>query len=258
MDKNLETYSSQNVVSYYKKYETLQKPEETILRLIQADLHNKDFLDIGIGGGRTTIHFAPLVKTYTGIDYSAGMVNECISRFEGKFSNAIFLKEDARTLTSFQDNSFDIIFFSFNGIDYIAPEEREKVFLRAKQLLRKGGFFCFSTHNINSLINMPYFEFRLNIPAAIKRIFEVIKIKKINKKQLASALTADCITINDGAHNYGLETCYTRTSFQIKQLENAGFSGIKIFGLSTGEELKNTDQIKSSSEKWLYYFCLKN
>lgn len=255
MDKNLKTYSSKNVVSYYKKYDTLQKPEETILNILHEKLKEMNMLDIGIGAGRTTRYFAPIVKNYTGIDYSQNMIDACIKKFEGKLSNCSFYTEDARVLKTFKDGSFDFALFSFNGIDYVLPEERDSVLLQIKRVLRKDGIFCFSSHNIGSLLYMPLFEFRLNVFASIKRIFEVVKMKKLNKKQFDQAAKANYIVINDGAHNYGLNTCYIRPSFQLEQLKTIGFSEVKIYSFSTGKELYNKKLIDSTTEKWFYYLC---
>jgi len=257
MDKNLSTYSSKKVVSYYEEYNNLQKPEKKILSVLSSRLENMEMLDIGIGAGRTTAFFCPLVKRYTGIDYAQEMVDSCVKRFKGQFNDPVFLCEDARTLSAFKDESFDFVLFSFNGIDYVSPEERMEILKQVKRVLRKGGFFSFSTHNISSLSDMPFFEFRLNIPAAIKRIFEVRKIKAINKEQLAKVPTADYIIINDGAHNYGLNTYYVRTEFQLKQLAQAGFSSTRIFTVSSGEEITDNLSVNTEKEKWLYYLCEK-
>jgi ubiquinone/menaquinone biosynthesis C-methylase UbiE len=256
MDNNLSTYSSKKVVSYYEKYNTLQKPEQEIFSLLKNELSQMEMLDIGIGAGRTTEFFCPQVKKYVGIDYSQEMVNSCINRFGKKFDKASFLCEDARTLSAFKDESFDFVLFSFNGIDYVLPEERDQIITQINRVLRPGGLFCFSSHNISSLSDMPFFELRLNIPAAIKRAFEVRKIKSINKRQLAMADTADYVIINDGAHNYGLQTFYVRQSYQLKQLANHGFSNTKAFALTTGEEITGNRDTKK--EKWLYYLCRKN
>lgn len=258
MDKNHLTYSSGKVVSYYEKYQTLQKPEEKIVSILKNELTEMSMLDVGIGAGRTTIYFAPLVKNYTGIDYSAKMVDSCINRFKKQFSNCTFLCEDARSLSSFADGSFDFVLFSFNGIDYVSPQERVDILKQINRVLRKGGLFCFSTHNISSLMHMPFFEFRLNIPAAIKRIFEVKKIRSINKKQLELVPKADFVIINDGAHNYGLQTMYVRSDFQIEQLLKDGFSSIRIFNISEGIEITDNNKINAEKEKWLYYLCKKN
>ena len=34
-------------------------------------------LDIGVGTGRTTMHFAGLVKEYVGVDYSSALIQAC-------------------------------------------------------------------------------------------------------------------------------------------------------------------------------------
>lgn len=256
MDNNFSTYSSKKVVSYYEKYSTLQKPEQKIISILKNDFAKMEMLDIGIGAGRTTRFFCPLVKKYTGIDYSQEMVNSCISQFKEKFSGTSFLCEDARVLGAFKDQSFDFVLFSFNGIDYVLPEERGQIIKQVNRVLRPEGLFCFSSHNISSLSDMPFFEFRFNLLAAIKRSFEVRKIKSLNKKQLAMADTADYVIINDGAHNYGLQTFYVRQSYQLKQLAGHGFSHTKIFALSTGEEI--TADKDTTKEKWLYYLCKKN
>ena len=72
-------------------------------------------LDIGVGGGRTTLHFAPLVKEYVGIDYSQNMIKACQERF----AQVSFQTADARSMGIFKDSTFDFILFSYNGIDYI-------------------------------------------------------------------------------------------------------------------------------------------
>jgi len=257
MEPNLQTYSSNEVVAYYKKYEGLQKPEQAILDLLRLRLPEMRMLDIGIGAGRTTLHFAPLVKEYTGVDYAKTMVEACMKKFEGKLTNARFLQADARNLENFEEGAFDLVLFSFNGIDYILPEERAHTLEQVKRVLKKGGLFCFSTHNLISLLDFTAFEFRLNMVAAIKRVFEVRKIKKINKKQFSEAPLADYLRINDGAHDFSLETCYYRPSYQVKQLQEAGFSDIRIYTHTEGRILEQEKEQSSGKEKWLYYLCAK-
>jgi ubiquinone/menaquinone biosynthesis C-methylase UbiE len=70
------TYKESDVVEYYSKQTNLQPPEETILNLFKGSLSEMKMLDIGVGGGRTTVHFAQLVKTYEAIDYSEEMIVE--------------------------------------------------------------------------------------------------------------------------------------------------------------------------------------
>ncbi|MGZ3863967.1 MAG: class I SAM-dependent methyltransferase [Bacteroidia bacterium] len=258
MDKNLATYTLNEVVSYYRNYNVLQKPEIKILEMLGEDLKKMSMLDIGIGGGRTTHFLCPLVKQYTGIDYSEKMVKSCIESFKGKFSNAAFYCEDARTLGKFPDNSFDFVLFSFNGIDYVNETERTQILIQINRVLKSGGVFCFSSHNITSLGFMPYFELRKNPFALLKRILDVRKIKKLNKDQLSKVPTSNYVIINDGAHNYGLQTFYIRQSYQTKQLENCGFSSVKVFRVTDGNEIAENNESSTEKEKWLYYLCRKN
>lgn len=258
METNLETYGSEDVVSYYQKYVVLQKPEEAILSLLAPQLKSMTMLDIGIGAGRTTAYFAPLVKKYVGVDYSPGMVEASRKKFEGHFENGTFLQADVRNLECFEEGSFDFVLFSFNGIDYINEAEREMALQQIRRVLKKNGFFCFSSHNLVSLLDLRAFEFRLNLIAAVKRFFEVKKIRKLNARQLALAPQADHLVINDGAHDFSLETFYVRPSYQVKQLEQNGFGNIQMFAHTTGNVLTTEEGKDSGKEKWIYYLCHKD
>ena len=52
----------------------------------------------------------------------------------------------------FEDSSFDFILFSFNGIDYMNHDERIRTLREIRRILKTGGYFCFSTHNLNFLL----------------------------------------------------------------------------------------------------------
>jgi hypothetical protein len=125
-------------------------------------------------------------------------------------------------------------------------------------VLKSGGYFCFSTHNLVSLYHLQTFEFRLNLFAAVKRALDVRKIKRINKDQLSTVRSADHVVINDGAHKFSLETAYFRPSFQAKQLSEAGFSKIRAFALTTGKEIDPNKDLALEKEKWIYFLCVKN
>jgi hypothetical protein len=60
---------------------------------------------------------------------------------------------------------------------------------------------------------------------------------------------------NDGAHNFRLKTYYVTPTEQIKQLTELEFSGIKIYGLLDGREIKNDSNLMGSMDGWLYYLC---
>ncbi len=83
-DNKLIKYESLDEVKHYINEIDLQIPEITVFKLIKGKLASMRMLDIGVGCGRTTIHFSDLVKGYIAIDYSIKMINACKNRFNGK------------------------------------------------------------------------------------------------------------------------------------------------------------------------------
>src|SRR5438477_13063427 len=102
MDRNLDTYSLREVAAGYARESHLQLPEESILRLILPKLPTARMLDLGVGGGRTTLHFAKWIREYVGADYSPSMILECQRRFSGYPNHISFRVCDARSMEIFE------------------------------------------------------------------------------------------------------------------------------------------------------------
>jgi ubiquinone/menaquinone biosynthesis C-methylase UbiE len=257
MESNKKTYSDKKVIAYYEKYLGLQKPEQSIFNLLQSNLLNIKMLDIGIGAGRTTTHFAPYVKEYIGVDYAVGMVEACKKKYVNKFPKAIFEVVDVRKLDKYRENEFDFALFSFNGIDYITPDERFLALQEINRILKPNGYFCFSSHNIQSLEKPASLKLRLNLFALIKQQITWQKVKKINKNQFIKLQTSDFICINDGAHDFGLQTHYFRPTSQQHILSKVGFKNTRFFSLNSGLEI-DSKSISTTTDRWIYYLCQKN
>jgi len=100
-------------------------------------------LDLGCGCGRTTIELFNKKFDVIGLDISKNMINFA----KNKYPAISFEVGDACDL-KFPDESFDIVFFSYNGIDYIFPESKRIVALKEiNRVLKNGGYFVFSSHN---------------------------------------------------------------------------------------------------------------
>ena len=56
---------------------------------------------------------------------------------------------DARDLSRFADGRFALVFFSFNGIDGLAHEDRAVVLREVREVLEPNGLFVYSTHNLD-------------------------------------------------------------------------------------------------------------
>ena len=245
-------YKDSSVVDYYAKESHLQRPEEGIINLLKDKLSSMKMLDIGIGGGRTTLHFANLVKTYEGIDYSEEMVIACNQRFSGKSNHISFKTCDARSMKIFQDNTFDFILFSYNGIDSISHDDRLKVLKEIHRVGKPGSYFFFSTHNLQCVHQI--FEFKYQpflyserIDRSLLRWFKLrfIYNRGVNVKRLKSSQYA---IINDGTHDYRLQMYYVNPVEQIKQLHQYGlFKDVQIYSLD-GNEITNEMDLKSTED----------
>jgi ubiquinone/menaquinone biosynthesis C-methylase UbiE len=248
-------YESDDVLRYYVAQNNLQKPETTILEELRNKLPNMSMLDVGVGAGRTTVHFAPLVKEYLGIDYSGRMINACLEKFQDSPEKISFLTSDARTMKDFKNNSFDFVLFSFNGIDYMDHEDRIGTLLDIRRLIKDGGYFCFSTHNLNYLLKKCSIHLSKHPSILAKRAFQLMQMRLLNTKDAWKTIRAPSqyprhSMVNDGAHNFQLKTYYITPVEQLKQLKELGFIGTKMYGLDYGMEIKNPS---TTIDHWVYY-----
>lgn len=241
MLENRTTYESQHAVREYERLSELQPPERTILDLVAPSLGRARMLDLGVGGGRTTVHFAPRTADYVGADYSVGMAAASQARFaEYRFSVA-----DARALP-FPDGSFDFVLFSFNGIDYVSHDDRRRVLAEVHRVVTEGGCFAFSTHNIDNAPSLLSWTPRVGVRTTLRQW----KLRKINPP-LREIASRDWIVLQDGALQGGLQTYYVRRDEQLRQLEKAGFRNVRVFQLD-GEPAR-----EGATDAWLYYLCVR-
>ena len=112
-----EIYGRPEIVAYYDREQDLHGAERQLFdRYIKPGC---DILDIGVGAGRTTPYLSRLASRYVGADLSEAMIARC----QEKFPNLTFLVVDATDLSALPDASFDVVVFSFNGIDVIPTVE---------------------------------------------------------------------------------------------------------------------------------------
>ena len=102
-------------------------------------------LDIGVGGGRTAALLAKVAGDYVGIDYTPEMVTLARSNHP----KIRFEHMDARDLSAFSNASFDLVVFSYNGIDSVDSAGRAAILGEVSRVLKSGGTFVFSTFNRN-------------------------------------------------------------------------------------------------------------
>jgi ubiquinone/menaquinone biosynthesis C-methylase UbiE len=211
-------------------------------------------LDLGVGGGRTTLHFAPLVKDYVAVDYSEKMVAACQSRFRESFPKSSFLQVDACSMPMFADGAFDFALFSYNGLDYVAGHQRQKALREIGRVLRRGGNFAFSSHNLNALRFRLKPQFWKHPKKLAAQLMWKARFRKHNR-DIRDVWTNDRAVVNDGAVEFRLNTYYLEPETQINDLEEAGFSDVRAFSLAGGEILSSAESLQENTEDWIYYLC---
>ena len=250
MDKNLEVYNSKQVVDWYTQLKEIIPVEKAIFEKFKTFIKQADFLDIGIGGGRTTAYLYKLCKTYTGIDYSESFVKTA----KQNHPSATCLTMDARNLSAFTDKRFDFVNFSFNGIDYTNVEGRKKIFSEIARVLKPNGIFFFSTHNkSHSTFNLhPWLNKNNSLYANLKTLLKIspFLFKKILRKK-DEVFNDQFAIINDSAHNYSLMTFYTTPEFLRTQLTEINFGEINFYTKSG--DIKEEGQL----DDWIFVTAKK-
>ncbi|MBW4522263.1 MAG: class I SAM-dependent methyltransferase [Scytolyngbya sp. HA4215-MV1] len=258
LEGNPKTYAARRIVQYYSQLSQLQPAEQAILDRLQGQLSKMKMLDIGVGGGRTTQHFAQFVVEYVGIDYSSNMIAACQKRFAAASSTVGFEVCDARDMSQFSDNSFDFILFSFNGIDSISHTDRLQCFQEVSRIGKPGGYFCFSSHNLQAMERE--FDWRnhisLNPITTYVNLVMLALLHFFNRPITLSHLkTAAHVILQDESHNFRLKNYYVRPQEQINQLE-ANFGQVQVYSWKHGLEIASEKELRSNTDMWLYYLCL--
>ena len=105
---NLRTWKKQDIIDEYAASTELQPPEKAILDTLRDQLRQMKMLDIGVGGGRTTVHFAQAAEEYWAIDYSEEMIAACRERFRDVSNKVRFAVCDARAMNICPDSFFSL------------------------------------------------------------------------------------------------------------------------------------------------------
>ncbi|MEQ1744453.1 MAG: class I SAM-dependent methyltransferase [Saprospiraceae bacterium] len=251
---NKDSWNSIHLVNAYVNEDKLQKPEETILGIVKDKLKDWRMLDLGIGLGRTTLHFAPLVKEYVGTDYSFGMIKTYQKMFPETEPKIQVRLSDARMMREFESNYFDFILFSFNGIDYISHEDRVDALKEIKRIGKNGGLFVFSTHNLQYVENLYTIKIHNGLRYSAYQCYRYFRLIYENGFP-GKYRDKDFAIINDGAHHFKLNTYYIKPTAQVEQLERMGFKNIRLFSLKTGGEVEKARLNGAGKDSWIYYLC---
>jgi ubiquinone/menaquinone biosynthesis C-methylase UbiE len=242
------SYESKTFVDKYVPMLKLQKPELAILEELRSELPHFRMLDIGVGAGRTTCHFASLAKEYVGIDYSSTMIKACRARFPQYRLEVA----SAGDLSLFDDGYFDFVLFSFNGIDAVEHEERLKILREIRRVIRYGGYFSFSTLNLNSSLGSPSFRFSKNPLVLLFNMYNFLLNE--NESRTIRHRTQKFHRMLYGRHNLCLfRSYYVTPDEQLKQLIDAGFSNTKAYDIANGKVITDPTHFQ---DYYIYFLTI--
>jgi SAM-dependent methyltransferase len=224
-DMNFAVFSAPATVQFYANYSGLQTAEAYAFdKYITPGL---SILDIGVGCGRTTPFLAATATHYIGIDYVREMIDICAARFP----QHTFYCADATNLSMFEEARFNVVVFSFNGIDAIPTRRsRRQCIAEAYRVLAPGGLFIFSSHNARMLLNLPNFEAIAPMQLILRVGRSLVKSLPFVFRALHSwAFWAGCGYYVDPAHGGIRGYCATPKSV-VRDLRLAGFEPVEVIG----------------------------
>ena len=222
------------------------------LRCLQAipDAQRGSVLDIGVGAGRTTGPLAALFRYYEGIDYA----DKLVAIAKRNYPDQNLRVMDARKLDVHE--TYDCIFFSFNGLDCISYQDRTRFLEASYRALKPGGYLIYSTHNLahsRTATYMANFFVREQLPFILRpwRLFEMLSNRKrLFARQWRSPDGRFCI-VNDVGLRFGLLMVYVDIPAELGLLHSYGFEVPLTIGcrkMSSGYD---------SADAWVYVMAQK-
>lgn len=235
----------------------LHPAERRLLAEIGPNWGKMSMLDLGIGSGRTTLTFGAICREYVGIDFSTEMVRLARERAAG-IAQASIQPGDARAMPEFADASFDVVLFSFNGIDSIDHEGRLATLREVCRVLRPGGLFVFSSHVLAQpryalgrfQWGRPLFSLRVALGALRNRAMFRLANGVVDFPALAARGHATFFE----AHRFTLALYYVAADECARQVAAAGLQLTDVVDTSS----RRLDPPYHTADPWLFYWCRRS
>ena len=253
MPSQQDYWNSAATVASYSRPAFLYAPELRLLGLLKERWGSIEMLDVGIGAGRTTAYFAELVQRYVGIDYAPNMVEQARQRFASRWPHAEFACADATQMEGYGDASFDLVMFSYNGIDCVDFDARRAVLNEMRRVCRPEGWVVFSSHNFHSIAKHLRFQFHKH-PRALLEEWQRYRTMCRHNSNLDSIIELEQVSFVDGTARDSRYS-YVKPDAQSEALLAMGFKEVRLFSCLGGDEITGTRAFEDERVSWVYYFC---
>lgn len=232
--------------------------EALVMERIAEEAGGRSIIDIGVGAGRTLPYLRSLSDDYVAIDY----VEELVQLTRARFPGARVEHGDARALDAFADASIDVAVFSFNGIDGVGHEDRPRVFRAVARVLRPGGLFAYSTHNLDHRLagRAPWhpsrFHARNGVRPLVGSLVRLPKSVQAYRRLRDRTLRGDgWASLVDSAYSFSVVWHYVTVEQAIDELRTSGFTGdVEVYS-TAGARVDLTDD--TSESPWLHFVARK-
>lgn len=258
---NRRAWSEAATVRWFRELEGwTDEGERVALESVADEVRGEPILDLGVGAGRTVPLLRALSGDYAALDYTPELVEAC----RAKYPDVNVALGDARDLSRFRDRTFQLVVFSFNGIDAVNREDRVQILHEAHRVLRDDGIFLFSAHNrqgpgseegLSLGVHRTRNPFKLvgRVAQALLHAGETIR-----NYQRYSKLTYqddDYAIRNAAAHQHAVLFHYTSLEGQLRQLEDARFRrNPVVIGSTTGRVIARGDDVRN---EWWFHFVAR-
>jgi SAM-dependent methyltransferase len=255
---NRGVWRSSRVLEAFARRDGWMDPGEArVMEALADEARGQPILDIGVGTGRTLPHLRSLSEDYIAIDYLEEMVQLTSSRYpEARVEHG-----DARDLSAYPDGAFGLVVFSYNGIDGIAHEDRPKVLAAVDRVLRPGGLFAYSTHNLSHrCAGRPpwhpcWFRPSLGARAMASAAYRLPQSARSYRRLRPREIRADgWATMVDPAYSFSVVWHYVTIDEELRNLREAGFSDLEVL-TTAGEAVERAEATQESP--WLHYLARK-
>jgi len=225
---NRRTWRNPLALRQYRRTKDYVNEGERVL-MAQAERRHDGgrILDLGCGGGRTANLVKHFAGDYLGVDYTPQMVSMARTNHPG----LRFEHMDARDLSLLPDADFDLVLFSFNGIDSVDPEGRLAVLSEVARVLEPGGSFAFSSFNRNwhgfnlsARPRPPGGSWVVNPVRMAARVVRWGIGKTRERRYMVLEQRGEHAILLHSAHEFGIMVYATTPSQLRQQLISAGFA----------------------------------